>query len=214
MKKLFALLLCIAICSICAMPVSANAYPILSSWAEEEAYLAEANGLFPGGGEMHDDLRCIASRGQAAWYVVQLAEVLTGQELHRTASHYFSDMSNSFFEDIVEKAYTAGIVNGQKDGQFHEKDAVTREQYVVMLDRTIKYVEQESGTNGPTPTQAPILFDDDEKISSWAKGAVDSLSSLGIIQGSEQTTFHPQEEISFEQMLVLSYRCFAKFSPK
>ena len=62
MKKLLALISCIVICSICVIPVNANAYPILSDWAKEEAYLAEANDLFPGG-EMHDDLRCAASRG-------------------------------------------------------------------------------------------------------------------------------------------------------
>ena len=55
MKKLLALISCIVICSICVIPVNANAYPILSDWAKEEAYLAEANDLFPGG-EMHDDL--------------------------------------------------------------------------------------------------------------------------------------------------------------
>ena len=78
MKKLLALISCIVICSICVIPVNANAYPILSDWAKEEAYLAEANDLFPGG-EMHDDLRCAASRGQAAWYAVLLAETLLGK---------------------------------------------------------------------------------------------------------------------------------------
>lgn len=46
MKKLLALISCIVICSICVIPVNANAYPILSDWAKEEAYLAEANDLF------------------------------------------------------------------------------------------------------------------------------------------------------------------------
>ena len=62
MKKLLALISCIVICSICVIPVNANAYPILSDWAKEEAYLAEANDLFPGG-EMHDDLRCFPWTG-------------------------------------------------------------------------------------------------------------------------------------------------------
>lgn len=88
MKKLLALISCIVICSICVIPVNANAYPILSDWAKEEAYLAEANDLFPGG-EMHDDLRCAASRGQAAWYAVLLAETLLDMRLkmlHRVFS--------------------------------------------------------------------------------------------------------------------------------
>lgn len=208
MKKLLALISCIVICSICVIPVNANAYPILSDWAKEEAYLAEANDLFPGG-EMHDDLRCAASRGQAAWYAVLLAETLLGHEIENAASGVFSDMSNSFFKNIVDKAYTAGIVNGQKDGEFHEKDMVTREQYAAMLYRTIKYVEQERNTSVLTQVQGTIQFEDDEKISNWAKESVHALASLGVIQGTSQSNFEPQREVSFEQMLVLSYRCFS-----
>ena len=210
MKKLLALISCIVICSICVIPVNANAYPILSDWAKEEAYLAEANDLFPGG-EMHDDLRCAASRGQAAWYAVLLAETLLGHEIENAASGVFSDMSNSFFKNIVDKAYTAGIVNGQKDGEFHEKDMVTREQYAAMLYRTIKYVEQERNTSVLTQVQGTIQFEDDEKISNWAKESVHALASLGVIQGTSQSNFEPQREVSFEQMLVLSYRCFPIF---
>ena len=203
MKKLLALISCIVICSICVIPVNANAYPILSDWAKEEAYLAEANDLFPGG-EMHDDLRCAASRGQAAWYAVLLAETLLGHEIENAASGVFSDMSNSFFKNIVDKAYTAGIVNGQKDGEFHEKDMVTREQYAAMLYRTIKYVEQERNTSVLTQVQGTIQFEDDEKISNWAKESVHALASLGVIQGTSQSNFEPQREVSFEQISYTS----------
>lgn len=54
-KRLLALWMCFLIAGICIIPVKASAYPILSSWARDEAYLAEANNLYPGGGEMHDD---------------------------------------------------------------------------------------------------------------------------------------------------------------
>ena len=160
---------------------------------------------------MHDDLRCAASRGQAAWYAVLLAETLLGHEIENAASGVFSDMSNSFFKNIVDKAYAAGIVNGQKDGEFHEKDMVTREQYAAMLYRTIKYVEQERNTSVLTQVQGTIQFEDDEKISNWAKESVHALASLGVIQGTSQSNFEPQREVSFEQMLVLSYRCFSIF---
>ena len=105
-KRLLALWMCFLIAGICIIPVKASAYPILSSWARDEAYLAEANNLYPGGGEMHDDLRCAASRGQAVWYVVQLTETLLGHEIKTSTARVFPDMNNSFFRGLVEKAYT------------------------------------------------------------------------------------------------------------
>ena len=62
-----------------------------------------------------------------------------------------------------------------------------------------------------TQVQGTIQFEDDEKISNWAKESVHALASLGVIQGTSQSNFEPQREVSFEQMLVLSYRCFSIF---
>ena len=49
-KRLLALWMCFLIAGICIIPVKASAYPILSSWARDEAYLAEANNLYPAAG--------------------------------------------------------------------------------------------------------------------------------------------------------------------
>ena len=210
-KRLLALWMCFLIAGICIIPVKASAYPILSSWARDEAYLAEANNLYPGGGEMHDDLRCAASRGQAVWYVVQLAETLLGQEIKTSTAYVFPDMNNSFFRRVVEKAYTAGIVTGQEDGKFHETDMVTREQYITMLYRTIEFVELELGTSVLEQAQDEIPFEDSGTISPWAEEAVRTLHALGVTHGENGNVFSPRDAVSFEQMLVLSYRCLTLF---
>ena len=198
-KRLLALWMCFLIAGICIIPVKASAYPILSSWARDEAYLAEANNLYPGGGEMHDDLRCAASRGQAVWYVVQLAETLLGHEIKTDTAW------------LVEKAYTAGIVTGQEDGKFHETDMVTREQYITMLYRTLEFVELELGTSVLEQAQDEISFEDSGTISPWAEEAVRTLHALGVTHGENGNVFSPRDAVSFEQMLVLSYRCLTLF---
>ena len=189
-KRLLALWMCFLIAGICIIPVKASAYPILSSWARDEAYLAEANNLYPGGGEMHDDLRCAASRGQAVWYVVQLTETLLGHEI---------------------KTSTAGIVTGQEDGKFHETDMVTRVQYITMLYRTLEFVELELGTSVLEQAQDEIPFEDSGTISPWAEEAVRTLHALGVTHGENGNVFSPRDAVSFEQMLVLSYRCLTLF---
>lgn len=126
-KRLLALWMCFLIAGI-IIPVKASAYPILSSWARDEAYLAEANNLYPGGGEMHDDLRCAASRGQAVWYVVQLAETLLGHEIKTSTAYVFPDMNNPSLRRVYEKAYTAGNCNLVRKMEIPMKtDMVTRE---------------------------------------------------------------------------------------
>ena len=160
---------------------------------------------------MHDDLRCAASRGQAVWYVVQLAETLLGHEIKTSTAYVFPDMNNSFFRRVVEKAYTAGIVTGQEDGKFHETDMVTREQYITMLYRTIEFVELELGTSVLEQAQDEIPFEDSGTISPWAEEAVRTLHALGVTHGENGNVFSPRDVVSFEQMLVLSYRCLTLF---
>lgn len=118
---------------------------------------------------------------------------------------------DSFFRGLVEKAYTAGIVTGQEDGKFHETDMVTREQYITMLYRTLEFVELELGTSVLEQAQDEIPFEDSGTISPWAEEAVRTLHALGVTHGENGNVFSPRDAVSFEQMLVLSYRCLTLF---
>ena len=115
-------MLVLLLISIFIFPAQANAYPILSDWAKEDAYKAEAAGLFIRGQQLHDDLRLHGSRDHSVSFAVQLAEKMTGAEIENTSSGVFQDMIGRYSRDFAEKAYSAGISNGCGSGRFQPRD--------------------------------------------------------------------------------------------
>jgi len=175
---------------------SANDEPVLSPWAKEEAFAAEEAGILPDA--LHGDLRGAGNRGQAVWYLVKLTETVLQKELPNTAEGVFPDMENTFFEEKAEKAYSAGIVTGYADRSFGAGNHIRREEYAAMLYR--KQLIPDDLQTRP--------YADEEEISAWALEAVHALSVMGILGGDSRGDFCPDKNVSLEQMIVLSYRCW------
>ena len=168
---------------------SANAEPVLSPWAKEEAFAAEEAGILPD--SLHDDLRGAGNRGQAAWYLVKLTETVQQKELPNTAEGVFPDMENTFFEEKAEKAYSAGIVTGYADGSFGGGNHIRREEYAAMLYRMFQYLERETGKQLIPDDLQTRPYADEEEISAWALDAVHALSVMGILGGDNRGDFCP-----------------------
>ncbi len=209
MKRVTCMVLCcVLLIGTVFVPAQANAYPILSDWAKEDAYKAEAAGLFIRGQQLHDDLRAHGSRHHSVSFAVQLAEKMTGAEIENTSSGVFQDMIGRYSRDFAEKAYSAGISNGCGSGRFQPSDFVTREQYICMLYRTLLYVEKELDVELFSDIPASSSFQDLDAVSDWAKESVQNLEAIGVVKGKSDHCFCPKDIVSFEEMLVLSYRCY------
>lgn len=112
----------------------------------------------------------------------------------------FDDVSGSeWYAQYIQAAYDAGIMEG--DGNtVRPNDVVTREEAVKILLKAIeskKTVEYTSGNSS---------FTDSESISEWAKEFVDTAVSLGLINGMEDNTFRPHDNLLREQAMVMVYR--------
>ena len=166
---------------------SANDEPVLSPWAKEEAFAAEEAGILPDA--LHGDLRGAGNRGQAVWYLVKLTETVLQKELPNTAEGVFPDMENTFFE---EKA----------------GNHIRREEYAAMLYRLFQYLERETGKQLLPDDLRTRPYADEKEISAWALDAVHALSVMGILGGDSRGDFCPDKNISLEQMIVLSRRCW------
>lgn len=118
---------------------SANAYPVLSPWAVEEAYKAEEAGILPMK-ILHSDMRIDAVRQQAIWFLVPVTEAILQKELPNSAEGIFPDLKRSDSRTDAEKLYSAGILTGYSDGNFHAEYYVTREEYAAMLYRMFLYL--------------------------------------------------------------------------
>ncbi|WP_438448904.1 pectinesterase family protein [Gorillibacterium sp. sgz5001074] len=101
----------------------------------------------------------------------------------------FSDVADDdWFSGAIGAAKQAGLVNGFDDGSFRPNAGITREEMVTMIVRALKFGGQE--TKGD-----PSLLDryaDRSSLSSWSKEAAAQALSAGIIRGTSETTFAPQ----------------------
>jgi len=110
----------------------------------------------------------------------------------------FDDTTNP----IIGRLASLGIINGFGDGTFRPDAQLTREQAAVILSRITKLI---SGNIKEYDTHS---YNDDNLISEWAKDGVNTMYHLGIMQGTGNNMFSPQDSYSGEQSAVTLFRLY------
>ena len=77
-----------------------------------------------------------------------------------------------------------------------------------MLYRLFQYLERETGKQLLPDDLQTRPYADEKEISAWALDAVHALSVMGILGGDSRGDFCPDKNVSLEQMIVPSYRCW------
>lgn len=110
----------------------------------------------------------------------------------------FNDIpKDSWSYPYICTAYKNGLISGVSISQFSPRSTVTREQATTMLYRMINMdIEEDLDA---------FAFDDDSGISDWAKSAVYSLRSKGIINGRTSKIFSPTEAMTRVEAAVLLF---------
>ncbi len=111
------------------------------------------------------------------------------------------------FTDLAEDAssYTAvnvlnmlGVINGYDDGSFKPANNVTRAEFTAMLLRT-----RGMGAVGSTSLENPPFPDVTTPDVSWAIGNIRTARELGIINGYDDGTFKPNNNVSYEEAVKM-----------
>jgi hypothetical protein len=98
----------------------------------------------------------------------------------------FNDVKKSdWYFEAVNAAYECGIAKGTLDGSFNPNALVTRQDMALFAYRAASFAGFSFNEILPT------IFDDDYKISDYAKNAVYSMKAEGVINGMTDTTFEP-----------------------
>jgi hypothetical protein len=109
---------------------------------------------------------------------------------------------SSYYYNAIGSAKVQGIAQGYPDGKFHPTDAISRQDMMVLIDRTL----QQIGKPLPRGSESDIsIFSDRDKISSYARDSVAALVKSGIIQGSG-TDVNPSAYTTRAEMAVALYR--------
>jgi len=114
------------------------------------------------------------------------------------ASAEFSDVSKDKWSyRYIASAYAAGIITGTGDGYFGAHDKITRQDMAVILSRVLALADIKA-TGGES-------FADAKDVAPYAKDAIDTLSSLGIVNGMGDGTFAPKANVTRAQAAKAIY---------
>lgn len=109
-----------------------------------------------------------------------------GLKLQENTNSQFNDVSaNQWYTPYINSAKSNGIVNGISSTQFGIGLNITRQDLAVMAYNAIRT------KNNLLLNTEPKKFLDYTDISAYAKEAVDTLSSLGVINGDDTNSFRP-----------------------
>ncbi len=182
-----------------------NALVNPSDWAVAELNEAEKAGLVP---ELDREpfMTESATRLQFAQLAVSLAEKATGKTLSAAPDTTFDDCD----DEVVLKAYKAGIINGTSETEFSPYEKLTREQLATMIWRTVKYIQSETNKKKLTGGGDISGFADANDVSDYATEAVSALAKNDIMKGTSETELSPKGNCSVEQSIILIYRTYSK----
>ncbi|MEC0125181.1 S-layer homology domain-containing protein [Paenibacillus pabuli] len=106
------------------------------------------------------------------------------------------DTAGHWAKSVIDKALTAGFVNGYGDQTFRPNQKVTRAEFTTMLGRALNL-------NTVSPS---IHYTDDNQIPLWAKPYITAAASAGIINGYENGSFNPSKTLSRSEMVTMIAR--------
>ena len=111
----------------------------------------------------------------------------------------FTDLpedANSY--EAVNVLNKLGVINGYDDGSFKPNNNVTRAEFTAMLLRT-----RGMGNVGSTSLENPPFPDVTTPDVSWAIANIRTARELGIINGYDDGTFKPNNNVSYEEAVKM-----------
>ena len=107
-----------------------------------------------------------------------------------------ADIKDVEDDKYIISAFALGIVSGYPDGSFKPLMKIRRSEAAVMIYKAESLVRK-------VPDGSVAKFKDARFIPTWAKKAVGSMTSLGVMSGYESGNFIPARNISRQETIVM-----------
>lgn len=108
--------------------------------------------------------------------------------------------SDQVYYDAVNTLNVMGIINGYEDGTFKPEQNVTRAEFTAMLMRSLKLGEAGSKSAAELPFSD---IDDNNSDINWAIPNINTAYGKGIINGYEDGTFRPSDNVAYEEAVKM-----------
>ena len=108
---------------------------------------------------------------------------------------------DSWYAPYVAWAAENGVVDGEGNGAFAPEQAITREQMAGILCRYLSWREW------TLPTQQADLYQDDDRVSDWAREGVYAVQTAGIMTGKGNGCFDPAGTATRAEAAQVIWKC-------
>ena len=125
-------------------------------------------------------------------------EALLRFDVVKTA-HFIDVPADAWYADGVYTAWKNTYMEGIAEGIFAPENAMTRAEFAQLVFNMAGGQKDESGKEFPTQFA-------DVPANAWYAQAVEWAARYGIVNGTSETTFAPNETISREQIAAMFYR--------
>ncbi len=114
----------------------------------------------------------------------------------------FKDVgAGEWYTDAIAWASVNGIVSGYSADKFGTNDSISRQDMVTIFYRYLKY-------KGLTPAEGASLdlYTDADKLSDYAKPAMEWANATGLVKGTSDTTLSPKDNCTRAQVATIVLR--------
>lgn len=169
-------------------------YP--NDWSRPALVFAVENGIFAGDENHQLNPGKNITRAEMAAVLVRLLGASEKADLSA-----FTDLEkNGWYLAELAAAVKAGVFGGTSKSTMEPNAPITREQTIVVLSRAFGIVSQTRDTYKK--------FTDGGKVSPYARDALSAMKEMGLANGYEDGSFHPQSSITRAEAAQLLYNLF------
>ena len=117
-----------------------------------------------------------------------------------------AEMLTNAADDYNSGVTASDIIKGYEDGSLRENESVTRAEFLVMLDRAF------GGLPTPAVTmRVAIPAEEFTDVPEWAKAELSDVFDAGIIAGTGDGRFLPDEPVTKDQAELFIERVYSLF---
>lgn len=168
------------------------------TWAASSVDFLYENGIVSGTEEGVYSPASPVSRGSFLYMLDQALELPSAN-----SPGFYDVPQGSYYAQSISKAYALGITSGYPNGSFRPDDPVTRQDAMVMLYRTMQTAGWSMGTAN---TNVLNSFKDGANVSSYARDAMATMISYGILSGNTDNTLNPNGNMTRAEIAVVLAR--------
>jgi len=168
----------------------------IADWAKESVLTLSASGIISGDG--NGNFRPDDSITREEFLKI----VVTAFDINGDGESNFEDVNkDAWYSEYINKAVSAGIINGIGDNKFGTGMYISREDMSVILYRALlskNLINQHSSERN--------TFDDNDVIADYADKAVATLVKYGVINGVGDNKFAPKSNSTRAMVAVMACR--------